>query len=88
MPEVPPPPRGLRFFAPGTAPAHRRRRLAFLVVWVLATLAMIWPVAAFFSGSKPFIVGLPLSLAWPVAWLLLVFAGLVYLYRTEPPDPT
>lgn len=57
--------------------------MAFVVVLFVAALALVWPAYALFSGIYPLIFGLPLSLAWPVLWLTVIFAALVWLYRSE-----
>lgn len=51
------------------------RRLA-IGVFLLNLLAVTWPVASLFRSPEPLVFGLPLSMAWPVAWILL---GLVML---------
>lgn len=76
-------PSGLVFFAGRTSPRQRRRRIAFAVLLVVAALATIWPIYPLFSGIRPLILGLPLSFAWPVLWLLVVFAGLCWVYRGD-----
>ena len=76
-------PKGLVLFPPGTPPGRRRRRLVFLVVWLLAGVALVWPVYSFFADAFPLVLGLPLSLAWVVLWLAVVFVALVWLYRSE-----
>ena len=76
-------PRGLVFFAPTASRAHRRRRLLFLVLAVAAACAVIWPIYPLAANARPFVLGLPLGLAWLVGWLLLIFAGLVGLYRHD-----
>ena len=76
-------PKGLVFFRPGTPKAYRRRRWIFVVVLLAAALAVTWPVYTFFSGARPLILGLPLSLAWVVLWLFVIFLALVWLYLGE-----
>lgn len=76
-------PNGLVFFPKGTAPRKRRRRTLTVAIVLVAAVALIWPVYPFFGGAFPLILGLPLSLAWVVLWLILVFAALVGLYRSE-----
>jgi hypothetical protein len=83
MPDPTSIPRGLVFFPPDTPPGRRRRRLAFIAILVAAMLALLWPIYPLFAGVFPLILGLPLSLAWPVLWLAVVFAALVWLYRSE-----
>ncbi len=73
----------LELFPPGTTPAKRRRRLLFLAVYVLAAALLIWPVYPMFSGIKPLILGLPLSFAWVVIALLVMFAALLLLFRAD-----
>ncbi len=79
------PPRGLVFFSSATPAAARRRRLVFVAVLLLAAAAVGWPLYPFFAGARPFVLGLPLSLAWVVLWLFVVFVALAWLYRGEPP---
>jgi hypothetical protein len=57
--------------------------LFFVTVLLIAALALVWPVYALFSGIYPLVLGLPLSLAWPVLWLAVVFIALAWLYRSE-----
>lgn len=77
--------RGLKLFPQRSSERHRRRRLIFLAVFVVLTLALIWPVYPLFSGIRPLILGLPLSLAWIVIDLALMFAALVWLFLGEEP---
>ena len=75
---------GLVFFAENVPPARRRRRLALAALLLLAAASLVWPVYPFFSGVYPMLFGLPLSLAWPTFWLVVVFAALLWLYLSEP----
>ena len=83
MPEPNTVPKGLVLFPPHTSPGHRRRRLVFVVILIVTSLALIWPVYSLFSGIYPLILGLPLSLAWIVLWLAVMMAALIWLYRSE-----
>ncbi len=87
-PEPPPPelPAGLTIFR-GADPAKHRRRSLFLAVYLLAAVLLIWPVYPLFSGVEPLILGLPLSLAWVVMALGVMFGALLWLYRAEGGDP-
>ena len=76
-------PAGLTLFRPGTDPAKRRRRQVFLGIYVLVAALLVWPVFPLFSGIRPLILGLPLSLAWVVLALTVMFGALVWLYRTD-----
>lgn len=76
-------PRGPVLFAPGTPRRRRRARLAFLVVYLVTAAALTWPVYPLFAGPRPQLLGLPLSFAWPVLWLAVMFAALAALYRVD-----
>lgn len=79
-------PTGLCLFPSTTTTAHRRRRLAFLVIYLLVGSLVLWPVFPFFAGAKPLILGLPLSMAWVVFALTAMFGALLWLYLGED-DP-
>ena len=74
---------GLVLFPPGTSPGKKRRRILFVAVYLLVVTALVWPVYPTFSGIRPLIVGLPLSLAWIVGVLFAGFLALMALYLTE-----
>ncbi len=80
-------PRGL--VLPGLQDDTRRSSLrAFLLVTVIAGLALIWPVYPLAADVRPYVLGLPLSFAWLVGWLIVMFVALVLLYRTDGPGTT
>ena len=58
------------------------RRLA-VAVFVLNLLAVTWPVAPWFGAAEPLILGLPLSMAWPAAWIIIGWITLLLLDHTE-----
>lgn len=71
---------------PGLQDDTRRSSLrAFLLVTVITGLALIWPVYPLAADVRPYILGLPLSFAWVVGWLVVMFVALVLLYRTDGP---
>ncbi len=76
-------PQGLVLFRPGTDPARRRRRQLFLAIYAAVAALLVWPIFPQFSGVRPLILGLPFSLAWVIMALGVMFAALVWLYRTE-----
>ncbi len=78
-------PSGLVLFRPGADPARRRRRLVFLAVYLVVAALLVWPIFPRFSGIHPLILGLPLSLAWVVLALGVMFVALLWLYRHEDP---
>ena len=70
--------------SPKSVPAGRsRRRRIFLALYAAIALLLIWPVYPFFARPFPLVFGLPLSLAWVVMALGLMFAALVWLFRSE-----
>ena len=76
-------PQGLVFSSLRKSPARRRRTLAFLAVVMVAGLALVWPVYPSVASIRPYVLGLPFSLAWVVGWLGVVFVALVLLYRAD-----
>ncbi|MEM7762531.1 MAG: hypothetical protein AAF290_00500 [Pseudomonadota bacterium] len=58
------------------------RRIA-IGFFILYALAVIWPVTTWFRDAEPFVFGLPQSLAWPIAWILLGWAMLLVLDHFE-----
>ena len=58
------------------------RRLA-IGVFLLYLLAVTWPVAILFRSPEPLVFGLPLSMAWPVAWILIGLVTLLVLDHFE-----
>ncbi len=58
----------------------RRLTLAFFVVYLAA---LTFPGYLPFSQPRPFVLGLPLSLAWVILWVFLGWAVLIGLYFVE-----
>lgn len=49
---------------------------------VLATLCVVGPGYKWWGASaKPFVLGLPFSLAWAIGWLISVFVSLLLYER-------
>ena len=61
------------------------RRLA-IVVFLLNVLAVTWPVLSLFRSPEPLVFGFPLSMAWPVAWILIGWITLIVLDYFETRD--
>jgi hypothetical protein len=61
------------------------RRLA-IGVFLLNVLAVTWPVASLFRSPEPLVFGLPLSMAWSIAWILIGFIMLLVLDHFENRD--
>lgn len=58
------------------------RRFA-ITVFVLNLLAVTWPVLPLFRSPEPFPFGLPLSMVWPVLWILISGVTLLLLDYVE-----
>lgn len=61
-----------------------RFQTVFIVVMGLAFLPTIFPVFAVANRVEPFVLGLPFSFFWVVAWILVVFSLLVAMYLMDP----
>ncbi len=58
------------------------RRLA-IAVFLLNLLAVTWPVLALFRSAEPLVFGFPMSMAWPIAWILIGLITLLILDYSE-----
>ena len=83
MPEDSDLPHGLVFFTDRASEPTRRRRMLFMTIVMVATLALIAPIYPLVSSIRPLILGLPRSFAWVVGWLTVVFVALVWMYRSD-----
>ncbi len=61
------------------------RRLA-IGLFLLNVLAVTWPVATLFRSPEPLVFGLPLSMAWPITWILIGWIMLLVLDHFENRD--
>lgn len=61
-----------------------RRLTLFWTVIAAAGLSLTYPVYAWVGTARPLVLGVPASLAWVVAWLVVVFFAVLALYRTGP----
>lgn len=72
-----------RFF-PSDLSARERRIYGLLTLFfVLMLLALTWPVYTLFSGIRPLVLGMPLSLFYIVVVLVVSFLVLLGLYLWE-----
>lgn len=85
-----------RIFSSHLSRRERRVYRAATVFFVLLFAALVWPVYPLFSGIRPMILGVPLSLAYVVLLVLASFAALLALFlwegrrgvhRRPPPPP-
>lgn len=74
---------GLELFPPGTTPAHRRRRIVFLAVWIGVAAMLVWPVYSWVAGPDPRVLGLPFSFFWVILALFVQFGALLWLFAHE-----
>lgn len=74
--------KSLRFFSRGDTPAYRRRRLTFLLIYAAAVLMVTIPWPGVW-GIRPTVLGLPPSFAWVFIAIVVVFASLIWLSRSE-----
>lgn len=66
--------------------AFRMNRILFSAVMLIAAFFLIWPGYTFFSSATPFIIGLPLSFAWVILWVIIGFAAMLSLYISDNKD--
>ncbi len=63
----------------------RNRLLA--AYFVVAAVGLVWPGYALIGNRvEPFVLGMPLSLAWNVGWVLLTFTVLSVFELTNPDE--
>lgn len=48
-----------------------------VIVFLMNALAVTWPVLTFFRMPEPFPLGMPMSMIWPVAWIII--SGIILL---------
>lgn len=57
--------------------------MRLVVFFVVYFVALSWPVMRGFNRVEPFVLGLPFSMAWVVAWVLLGWLVLILRYRSD-----
>jgi len=58
-------------------------RYASGVLAAAVTVGLLWPVHSLFARIKPFVLGLPLSFAWVILCLILMFFALPGFYLAD-----
>lgn len=61
-----------------------KRKIIFLIGFLIIQLSLIWPIYPLFSAVDPMILGLPLSFAWVIFVLLAAFSLLLWYYLSDP----
>ncbi|MDL4864676.1 DUF3311 domain-containing protein [Halomonas elongata] len=51
--------------------------------FAICALALVWPGALLANRIEPLVMGLPFFIFWYVAWVFVLFVGLVIAYRRE-----
>lgn len=64
--------------------SQRSFRTLFVVVCVAALLPLIFPLFEVANSGTPIVAGLPFGFFWLVAWVLIIAACMVVLYRVDP----
>ncbi len=60
------------------------RDLSFGLFVVVALLMLVWPLYPLFAGDPAVrVLGVPLSMAWHVLWIVLTFGVLVWYEATR-----
>ncbi|MEM6792379.1 MAG: hypothetical protein AAF725_00225 [Acidobacteriota bacterium] len=55
-----------------------------MTLWIGVTAMLVWPLYPMLGASAtPQILGLPLSLAWVIGALLLMFSSLLWLFLAD-----
>ena len=65
------------------SPTERRVYGAVAAFYLLLFLLLVWPIYPRFAGARPFVLGMPLSLVYVVALVVLSFLGLLGLFLWE-----
>lgn len=74
---------GFRLFPSHLTRRQRRVYRGVLVFYLAATVGLMWPVYAQFAGIRPLVLGMPLSLAYVVGWVVASFLVLLGVYAWE-----
>lgn len=61
-----------------------KRKIFFLLIFVVIQLSVIWPIYPLFSDIYPLILGLPLSFAWVIFVLFSAFFLMLWYYLSDP----
>lgn len=72
-----------RFFSRSLRPGERRIYRAAAVLFAGIFAALVWPIYSWFAGIRPRVLGLPFSLVYVVALVVLSFLALLALFLWE-----
>ncbi len=51
--------------------------------FLLNVLAVTWPVLGLFRSPEPFILVMPMSMLWPITWIVISLVVLLILDNSE-----
>lgn len=74
---------GLRFVSSRLDGRSRKVYLGATFFFIAVFVAQLWPVHAYFSRIRPFVLGLPFSLAYLAILLLATFSVLLAVFVWE-----
>ena len=58
-------------------------RRIVVVGFLINLIAVIWPVLTLVRSPEPFVFGLPLTMAWPIGWIIVGWILLLFLDHFE-----
>lgn len=73
----------IRIFSSRLGRSERRVYGLLVIYFVIVFVAMLWPIYPLFASALPLVAGLPLSLFYLAALLVISFGVLLALYRWE-----
>ncbi len=73
----------LRIFPSGQPAAERRVYAAVVVYFLAVAVALLWPVYSWFGAATPLVLGMPLSLFYLAAAVVVSFVVMLALYLWE-----
>ncbi len=62
---------------------YRANRVFIVIMAIIMFWATMWPGYPLFSGIEPMILGLPLSFAWVILWVIIGFLCMLALYFSD-----
>ncbi len=65
---------------------NKERNTFWVVYFVIAFLAVIWPLYTIGNRIYPLVLGMPFSMFWIVLWIVITFIGLLIKHYQESGD--
>jgi len=70
---------GLSLFPTDVTPEERKRKIFWLLFFVVVFCAQVWPIYMIGNRVCPLILGMPFSMAWIVLWIIIELIGLIVM---------